>query len=207
MAAADEGVCVYTSGTPVMAGCGPVAIGDHPRYRASTEQYRAMLDDFSVCAVHVHIGVPDREVAVLVGNHLRPWLPLLVAMSANSPFHYGRDTGYADWRTVIRSRFPCLGPPPYAQSLRHHEELAVAMAESEAMLDVNVPLWDLRPNPRLPTLEIRAMDVMADVDRHGGPRRADSGTGGDGDRQGGTRRPGSAAVAGGAAGGVLAGGT
>ena len=163
-AAADEGVCVYTSGTPVMAGCGPVAIGDHPRYRASTEQYRAMLDDFSVCAVHVHIGVPDREVAVLVGNHLRPWLPLLVAMSANSPFHYGRDTGYADWRTVIRSRFPCLGPPPYAESLRHHEELAVAMAESEAMLDVNTPLWDLRPNPRLPTLEIRSMDVMADVD-------------------------------------------
>jgi carboxylate-amine ligase len=93
-----------------------------------------MLDDFSVCAVHVHVHVPDRETAVLAGNHLRPWLPLLVALSANSPFHHGQDTGYADWRSVIRSCFPCLGPPPYAESLKHHEELAAAMAETEAML-------------------------------------------------------------------------
>ena len=163
-AAADEQVGVCTSGTPILAEGKRVAIGDHPRYRAGTEQYRAMLEDFSVCAVHIHIGVADRELAVLAGNHLRPWLPLLVALSANSPFHDGRDTGYADWRAVIRGRFPCLGPPPYAESLRHHEELAAAVAATEAMLDAHTPFWDVRPNPRLPTLEIRAMDVMADVD-------------------------------------------
>jgi len=123
-----------------------------------------MLDDFSVCAVHVHIHVPDRETAVLAGNHLRPWLPLLIALSANSPFHHGEDTGYADWRAVIRSRFPCLGPPPYAESLEHHEELAAAMAETEAMLQPDMPLWDIRPNPSLPTLEIRSMDVNPDID-------------------------------------------
>jgi carboxylate-amine ligase len=123
-----------------------------------------MLDDFAVCALHVHVHVADREMAVLAGNHLRPWLPLLVAMSANAPFHQGRDTGYADWRAVIRSRFPCLGPPPYAESIRRHEELAARMAESEAMLDAALPFWDLRPNPRVPTLEIRSMSVAADID-------------------------------------------
>ncbi|HYZ67690.1 MAG TPA: glutamate--cysteine ligase [Mycobacterium sp.] len=163
-AAAEEGLRICASGTPVVAGHGPVSIGDHPRYRAGVEQYRAMMDDFAVCAFHTHIDLPDRELAVLVGNHLRPWLPLLVALSANSPFHNGRDTGYAGWRAVIRSRFPCLGPPPYAESLRHHHEIASAIAESDAMLDANMPFWDIRPNPKLPTVEIRAMDVIADVD-------------------------------------------
>jgi glutamate---cysteine ligase / carboxylate-amine ligase len=163
-AAAAEGVQLCASGTPVLASSGPTAVGDHPRYRAGVAQYRAMIDDFMVCSLHVHVDLPDRELAVRVSNHLRPWLPLLVAVSANSPFHQGIDTGYADWRAVIRSRFPCLGPPPYAESLRQHEELAVAMAESGAMLDAATPFWDIRPNPHLPTVEVRAMDVPADVD-------------------------------------------
>ncbi|MFF3327491.1 glutamate--cysteine ligase [Streptomyces sp. NPDC002889] len=164
MAARAEGLRLCASGSPVLAGTGPVLIGDHWRYRAGVDQYRAMLDDFTVCAFHVHVHLPDRELAVLVGNHLRPWLPLLVALSANSPFHRGHDTGYASWRSVIRSRFPCLGPPPYAASLEDHERLASAMADSEAMLDASLPFWDIRPNPRLPTLEIRTMDVLPETE-------------------------------------------
>lgn len=163
-AAAEAGLRLCASGTPVLAESGPPAVGDHPRYRAGVAQYRAMLEDFMVCSLHVHIHLPDRELAVLVSNHLRPWLPLLVAVSANSPFHQGVDTGYADWRAVIRSRFPCLGPPPYAESLKQHEELAAAMADTGAMLDAATPFWDIRPNPRLPTVEIRTMDVPADID-------------------------------------------
>ena len=163
-AAAAEGLRLCATGTPVLAGRVPPAIADHPRYRASVAQYRSMLDDFTVSSLHVHVHLPDRELAVRVSNHLRPWLPLLVAVSANSPFHQGVDTGYADWRAVIRSRFPCLGPPPYAESLRHHQELASAIADSGAMLHAATPFWDLRPNPRVPTLEIRSMDVVADID-------------------------------------------
>ncbi|WP_274563199.1 carboxylate-amine ligase [Streptomyces spiramyceticus] len=163
-AAGEEGLRLCASGTPVIGGDGPPVVGDHPRYRAGVKQYRAMLDDFAICAFHAHVNLPDREAAVLVGNHLRPWLPLLVAMSANSPFHRGQDTGYASWRSVVRGRFPCLGPPPYAESLAHYEQLATAMEESEALLEAGIPFWDVRPNPRLPTLEIRSMDVPANVD-------------------------------------------
>jgi glutamate---cysteine ligase / carboxylate-amine ligase len=163
--AADAlGVRLCACGTAVLGGNEPTVVGDHPRYRAGVDQYRAMLDDFAVCAQHTHVELPDRELAVQVGNHLRPWLALLVALSANSPFHQGRDTGYADWRTVIRSRFPCLGPPPYAESARDYQELATAMEESGAMLDADIPFWDIRPNPRLPTLEVRTMSVNADID-------------------------------------------
>ncbi|MFG1932803.1 glutamate--cysteine ligase [Mycobacterium sp. NPDC048908] len=163
-AAASEGLRLCASGTPVLDHRGPAAVGELPRYRAGIAQYRTMLDDFLVCSLHVHVHLPDRELAVLVSNHLRCWLPLLLAVSANSPFHRGVDTGYADWRAVIRSRFPCLGPPPYAESLQHHEELAAAIADSGAMLNAATPFWDIRPNPHVPTLEVRSTDVVADVE-------------------------------------------
>ncbi|REK86927.1 YbdK family carboxylate-amine ligase [Streptomyces inhibens] len=162
-AARAEGLGICASGTPVILGEGPAVVGDHPRYRAGLDQFGALLDGFAICAAHVHVHVPDRELAVLVGNHLRPWLPLLVAMSANSPFLDGRDMGYASWRTVIRARFPALGAPPYVESLDHYERLTAALEETEAMLDARIPFWDVRPNPRLPTLEIRVMDVSVDV--------------------------------------------
>ncbi|WP_405843090.1 glutamate--cysteine ligase [Streptomyces platensis] len=162
-AARAEGLRICASGTPVMGRDGPAIVGEHPRYRAGLAQFGTLLEGFTICAAHVHVHLPDREVAVLVGNHVRPWLPLLVAMSANSPFLHGRDMGYASWRTVIRGRFPALGAPPYVQSLEHYERLTAALQESEAMLDANTPFWDVRPNPRLPTLEVRVMDVPADV--------------------------------------------
>ncbi|WP_082526724.1 glutamate--cysteine ligase [Kitasatospora sp. MBT63] len=163
-AAEQEGLRLCASGTPVIAPGTAVGVGDHPRYLAGKAQYRAMLDDFAISAFHAHVHLPDRDMAVLAGNHLRPWLPLLVALSANSPFHCGTDTGYASWRAVIRLRFPCLGPPPYAASPAEHDRLAAAMAASEAMLDAGMPYWDIRPNPSVPTLEVRAMDVLADID-------------------------------------------
>lgn len=162
-AARAEGLALCASGTPVIGGPGARVVGDHPRYRAGVRQFGAMLDDFTVCSAHVHVHVAERETAVLAGNHVRPWLPLLVAMSANSPFFHGRDTGYASWRTVVRLGFPALGAPPYADSLAHYERLTAALEASEAMLDANNPFWDLRPNPRVPTLEVRVMDVPADA--------------------------------------------
>jgi carboxylate-amine ligase len=163
-AAIAEGARLCASGTPVLAEQSPPPLGDHPRYLAGHEQYRAMLDDFALCSMHVHVHLPERELAVLAANHLRPWLPLLVALSANSPFYQGVDTGYANWRAVVRSRFPCLGPPPYAESLCHYEQLATAIADTGAMLHATLPFWDIRPNARWPTLEMRAMDVPADVE-------------------------------------------
>ena len=91
-AAAAEGLRLCASGTPVLAGRMPPPIGDHPRYAAGLAQFRSMMDDFTVCSMHVHVHVPDPEVAVRVSNHLRPWLSLLVGLSANSPFSQGVDT-------------------------------------------------------------------------------------------------------------------
>ncbi|MGW5049899.1 carboxylate-amine ligase [Actinokineospora sp. NPDC004072] len=161
-AARAEGLRIAASGTPVIQPPGPVPIRDDPRHRAGIRAYRGMADDYALSALHVHVQLPDREDAILVGNHLRPWLPLLVALAANSPFWRGRDTGYASWRTVVAAQWPQAGPPPYFADAAAYDALAAALVESGACVDAGTLFWDVRPSAHLPTIEIRAMDTTTD---------------------------------------------
>jgi glutamate---cysteine ligase / carboxylate-amine ligase len=155
------GLAVVASGTPVLGDAVPPPITEHPRYGAGIASYRALHDEQSICAGHVHVHLPDREQAVLVGNHLRPWLPLLTAMMANSPLWLGRDTGYASWRTLCWGRWPVSGPPPYFGSLAEFGETIAALTTAGALVDLGTLFWDIRPSARLPTLEFRGSDVPA----------------------------------------------
>ncbi|OZD13125.1 hypothetical protein CH253_18155 [Rhodococcus sp. 06-156-3C] len=83
----------------------------------------------------VHVEVPDRGTAIAVGNQLRPWLPILLALTANSAFYDGADTGYASWRSVLWSRWPSTGPPPILASQAHYDEMVAQMRGVEAILD------------------------------------------------------------------------
>ncbi|MBG0831958.1 glutamate--cysteine ligase [Planomonospora sp. ID67723] len=160
-AARGEGLAVVASGTPVLGEVVPPPITDDPRYEVGIATYRALHDEQAICAGHVHVHLPDRERAVLVGNHLRPWLPVLLAMTANSPLWAGRDTGYASWRTLSWGKWPVAGPPPYFASLAEFEEVIAALTESGALVDPGTIFWDVRPSARLPTLEVRVADVPA----------------------------------------------
>ncbi|MFC7385173.1 carboxylate-amine ligase [Sphaerisporangium rhizosphaerae] len=160
-AARDEGLALVASGTAVLGQVVPPPINDDPRYGVGVATYRALHDELSICAGHVHVHLPDRERAVLVGNHVRPWLPVLIALMANSPFWAGRDTGYASWRTLSWGKWPVAGPPPYFGSLREFDETIAALTEMGALVDPGTIFWDVRPSARLPTLEIRVTDVPA----------------------------------------------
>ncbi|MCG5219795.1 glutamate--cysteine ligase [Streptosporangium sp. KLBMP 9127] len=160
-AARGVGLAVVASGTPVLGEIVPPPITEDPRYGVGIANYRALHDEQSICAGHVHVHLPDRERAVLVGNHLRPWLPVLVAMTANSPFWAGRDTGYACWRTLTWGKWPVAGPPPYFASLAEFDALVGALTGSGALVDPGTIFWDVRPSTRFPTLEVRVADVPA----------------------------------------------
>ncbi|GAA3795640.1 glutamate--cysteine ligase [Sphaerisporangium flaviroseum] len=160
-AAAERGLAVIASGTPVLGEAVPPPITDDPRYAVGIANYRALHDEQSICAGHVHVHLPDRERAVLVSNHIRPWLPVLIALMSNSPFWLGRDTGYASWRTLCWGRWPVAGPPPYFASLAEFDDLVGRLTESGALVDPGTIFWDVRPSARLPTLEIRVTDVPA----------------------------------------------
>ncbi|MGW5555955.1 carboxylate-amine ligase [Micromonospora sp. NPDC003944] len=157
--AASVGLRVIATGTPVLPGPIPPPVTEGARQDRGTATFRGLHDELAICALHVHVELPDRERAVLVSNHLRAYLPLLLALCANSPFWAGRDSGYASWRTMIWPRWPVAGPPPAFTSLAHYEQIVETLLTAGATVDAGTIFWDIRPSMNHPTLEIRVADV------------------------------------------------
>ncbi|MEV7099755.1 glutamate--cysteine ligase [Amycolatopsis sp. NPDC051045] len=161
-AALQAGARLLAVGVPV-AGAPTGRVTDTPRYRRMAGGYGAMITGREISGCHVHVGVPDRETAVQVSNHLRPWLPVLLGLTANSAVHHGRDTGFASWRAVETSRWPCAGPPPAWTSAAEYDTTVARMIDSGTVLDEGMVYWDIRPSAHLPTIEVRVSDVPATV--------------------------------------------
>jgi carboxylate-amine ligase len=114
-------------------------------------------------ALHVHVGVPDPEHAVHVANRLRAQLPLLLALSANSPFWQGRDTGLASARTPLFQAFPRVGIPRAFKSYDEYVEAVDLLIRTGAFPDPTYLWWDVRLQPRFGTVEVRIMDAQTTV--------------------------------------------
>ncbi|MFF0435584.1 glutamate--cysteine ligase [Streptomyces sp. NPDC004327] len=160
-AAARHGLAVISSGTPVLPQSLPPPLTEGDRYARSAAAFGALDDEQSICACHLHVGVPDLETALQVSNHLRHRLPALIALAANSPFWQGRDTGYASWRTMAWARWPAAGPPPFIRSPAHFEGLVADLTATGAIMDRGGLYWDIRPSHHAPTVEIRVADAGA----------------------------------------------
>ncbi|MFZ2177830.1 MAG: glutamate--cysteine ligase [Rhodococcus sp. (in: high G+C Gram-positive bacteria)] len=158
-AAEARGLQLLPSGTPVVTDHVPAAITPVPRYEKMARHFAALVDTVTTCGCHVHVGIPDREVGVRVSNRIRGWLPVLLALSANSPFHSGRDTGYQSWRHIQWSRWPSAGPPPWFASAAEYESTALAMIATGAALDRGMIYWHIRLSDKQPTIEVRIGDV------------------------------------------------
>ncbi|MEU9842328.1 glutamate--cysteine ligase, partial [Actinomadura sp. NPDC048032] len=162
-AARERGALLVAAGTPVLGGRPPPAAWGE-RFAAIVSAYGDVVEDYQACGCHVHVGVPDREAAVAVVNHLRPWLPVLVALAANSPFDRGRPTRYAARRMMEMARFPGAGVPPWSASAADYDARVAALVESGALVDGAMTFWLARPSPRWPTVEVRAGDAAATAD-------------------------------------------
>ena len=138
-------------------------ITDTPRYRKIAEAHGMIAHEQGICGAHVHVAVPSREAAIRVSNRLRPWLPLLLALSANSAIYRNTDTGYASWRSVLWARWPSAGPPPHFDSVDEYDAVVQMMIRAGAALDDGMVYWDVRPSANFPTVEVRVADVPATV--------------------------------------------
>ena len=158
------------AGTRLVAvGTGPAAgpnarIVDKPRYHRMRQHYGDLSPGPGMCGMHVHVSIPDPETGVLILNHLRPWLPVLQAATANSPLFAGHDTGYASWRSLMWERWPTVGPTPYLKSHEHYLTLIADLEASGAMLDEGMLYWYARLSASYPTVEIRMGDVTPSAD-------------------------------------------
>jgi len=114
-------------------------------------------------ALHVHVGVPDPDRAICIADRLRVHLPLLLALSANSPFWQGRDTGLASARTPLFQAFPRVGIPRAFHSYEEYVSVVDLLIRCDAFPEPTFLWWDVRPQPVFGTVEVRIMDAQAGV--------------------------------------------
>lgn len=162
-AARPFGVVPLAVPVPVLAGpSGTPSPGE--RYGLVRDTYGQIAEDSMYCALQVHVGVEDDEEAVGVLDRLRPWVPVLLAVSANSPYWRGSDTGFASWRSQLWDRWPSSGPrEPFGTIAGYHRTVASLVA-SGAILDEAMLNLDIRRSARFSTVELRLTDVCTDVD-------------------------------------------
>ncbi|WP_250212567.1 carboxylate-amine ligase [Acrocarpospora catenulata] len=163
-AAADAGLAVAAAGLLPTADWRTARIVRKPRYDQCLDQYRDVVRRRITCGCHVHVGVPDRELAVQVLNRVQPWLPVFLALSASSPFYEGADTGYHAFRSMLWGGFPAAGPPPVCASHREYREQIRLLLDSGAIVDEGNLYWDARLGLRHDTVEFRVADACSTVD-------------------------------------------
>jgi carboxylate-amine ligase len=156
----------------VAAGTHPVAIAeeepitDNDRYRELIAELRYPVRRELCCGMHVHVAVGGAEKACHVVEALVPDLPLLLALSASSPFWRGKETGLASTRTIVFQSMPRSGLPPVLGTYEAFADGLDRLAAAGAVADHSHLWWDVRPHPRFGTVEVRVMDVQ--------PRAVDS---------------------------------
>lgn len=138
-------------------------VTDTPRYRDIGQRYGMIAHEQGICGCHVHVAVPDRDAAIGVSNRLRPWLPLLLALTANSAIYRGADSGHASWRSVLWARWPSAGPPPEFESADEYDAAVQMLCHTGVIRDDGMVYWDVRPSANFPTVEVRVSDVPATV--------------------------------------------
>ncbi len=133
------------------------------RYRDLGDSLRVLARREPTMAVHVHVGVPSRDDAIRLLNGLRHRMPILLALSGNSPFWQARDSGFASARTLIFQAFPRTGTPRQFAGYGDYVEAVDALIASGAVPDPSFLWWDVRLQPALGTVEVRVMDAQSTV--------------------------------------------
>ncbi|MCI0684227.1 MAG: YbdK family carboxylate-amine ligase [Gemmataceae bacterium] len=148
--------------------------GTHPFHRSSSsvvfpaERYERIVERLAwltyqrvVFGLHVHVGVPDGDTAVTVSSLLVKYLPHLIALSANSPFWQGIDTGLASSRSALYALLPHSGVPPQFRKWKDFRSYCQVMRDCQAIASFKDIYWDIRPRPDFGTLEFRVCDMPA----------------------------------------------
>jgi len=137
--------------------------GQTERYREIVERFGVIGSEQLTCGCHVHVSVESDEEAIAVLDRIRVWLPTLLALSANSPYWQGKDSGYASYRAQIMGRWPTAGAPDLFGTPEAYQRLVEAMIATGVITDSGMVYLDARPSASYPTVEIRVADVCQDA--------------------------------------------
>jgi carboxylate-amine ligase len=158
----EAGFCLLGSGLHPADEAEQPRLVAKPRYEIVRKDLGSLLVT-PPCGLHVHVGIPDPETAVRIANAFRLYLPLLQALSANSPFRAGADSGHASARTSVVRSYPRFEVPRQFRDYEDFCSVADQLIAAAGVDDYTYIWWDVRPHPRLGTVEVRAVDVQADA--------------------------------------------
>jgi len=162
-AAAEIGCAIAASGSHPVDIASEQKVADEPHYREFVEYAGATARRQGVQGLHVHVGMPDAETCLRVMEHVIPWLPLVLALSANSPWFEGQRTGLLSTRAEILGLLPRHSAPPRFETWSDWERLIRRFCDSGVVDTYAAIHWDVRPHPNYGTLEIRMPDQPTDV--------------------------------------------
>ncbi len=158
------GAALASAGTHPFSRYRDQKITDQDRYRKVIRTLRWVAEREVIFGQHVHIAVPGEDEVIEAHNRLSEWAPLLLALSSNSPFWQGRDTGFESTRVKIFETFPRAGLPPAFPDYESFESYVDLMVGSGAMDDYTFCWWDVRPHARIGTIELRILDSQTRLD-------------------------------------------
>ena len=152
-----------------LVAAGVVPAGDfepevtrNDRYQRRVSTYGGIVRSGGTCGMHVHVAIDSDDEGVAVIDRLAPWLPVILALSANSPFYRGTDTSYASWRSQVWNRWPSAGPTEPFGSLQEYRRVSRQLIDVGAAGDLGMLYFDARLSAGNPTVEIRTPDVCTD---------------------------------------------
>ena len=162
--AAQRGLAIGSAGTHPFAMWEDQRIVARPRYRDLVSGLQFVARQEIIFGIHVHVGLDDPDKAIHVTNGMRVHLPLLLALSANSPFWRGDASGLDSTRTPIFRTFPRVGIPPRYDNFEDWSKRIEFMVRAKAIGDYTYLWYDVRPHPNFGTVEIRVMDSQTRVE-------------------------------------------
>ena len=157
--------------------CKIIAAGTHPyshwkdQVLTDKERYHGLYDSMQYVAkrllifgMHVHIGIPDKDLRIDVMNQMRYFIPHILSLSSSSPFWQGQDTGFKSYRGIVFEDLPRTGPPETFDSFKAYEEFVHQLITTKSINNPSKIWWDMRPHHKFPTLEFRMCDSTTKVD-------------------------------------------
>jgi len=163
--AREHGLRIAAAGTHPFSHWASVGItGGNPRYDKLIADLQMVARANLIFGLHVHVGVEDREAQIRIMNAARYFLPHVLALSVNSPFWVGRETGWMSYRCKVFDKFPRTNIPDFFTSWGEFEDYVNLLVKTQCVLDGRQIWWDIRPHPIYPTLEYRICDIPMRVD-------------------------------------------
>ena len=159
-----QGLYFAAAGTHPFSRWQDQAITDHPRYHQIVKELQDTARGNLIFGLHVHVGIPSREIGLAIMNQARYFLPHIFALSANSPFWLGRNTGFKAYRTKVFDKFPRTGIPEYFSSVAEYDSYINLLIKTNCIDNGKKIWWDLRLHPFFETIEFRICDVPMRID-------------------------------------------